>query len=270
MDLTEYSRQLLEGKSLEEKLLSPKSILDFSACDPIQIKTPARDVRLKFSDKQIKFPKKSQFHLDEKKGLALHFFANHELLAIEMLAQAILLYSQEMDEIVLKGILKTIEDEQKHLNLYLLRMKDFKIEFGDYPLNDFFWRQAAKAKSLAEFYSLMALTFEQANLDFALYYKGIFEEVEDHKSSELMKIIYEDEIVHVARGVNFLKQSCNEENLWNYYQKNLPENVSPARAKGIIFDVNSRKKAGLSENFIQSLKNYRNDFSIVERKEWKK
>jgi len=66
--------------------------------------------------------------------------------AIEMMAAAILIYPHSTEEDVRfkKGIVTALKDEQKHLSLYIKRMNELGYEFGDFPLNDFFWRQLEK------------------------------------------------------------------------------------------------------------------------------
>ena len=65
----------------------------------------------------------------------------------------------------------------------------------------------------------------------------LFKELGDEKTYSILKEVYEDEIRHVARGRSeLLRNVMNPEELWDYYCKNLPENLTPARAKGIVFD----------------------------------
>src|SRR4051812_40581899 len=126
MHYREYARQLLEGTTLDDKLIGLKDV-EFEINTNIYVlpENPGRSEKLKFDNAQIKFPKNTSFHLNEKRGLALHFFANHELLAIEMMAAALLLYPDNNASMISfkKGLVKTIQDEQKHLKLYLSRMK---------------------------------------------------------------------------------------------------------------------------------------------------
>lgn len=271
MHYREYARHILEGTTLEDKLLSSKD-LEFTA-DLSLYELPAnpgRVTKLQFNNEQTKFPRTASFHLEEKRGLALHFFANHELLAIEMMAAALLIYPDTTKEMLLfkKGLVKTIQDEQKHLKMYVARMREFKIELGDFPLNDFFWRSMEKLPTPTHFYSAMAMTFESANLDFAQFYEKGFRAVEDFKTADIMRIVLEDEISHVALGAHWLNQWRGDKNLWDYYRTNLPGVMTPARAKGIHFDKEIRLKAGLDNEFISSLDQFRDEFNVTNRKNW--
>jgi uncharacterized ferritin-like protein (DUF455 family) len=271
MHYREYARILLEGASLEDKLIPLKNI-DYTECvDLYELPiNPGRSNQLKFDNQQVKFPRNTSFHLEEKRGLALHFFANHELLAIEMMAAALLVYPDTGPDSILfkKGLVKTIQDEQKHLKLYLSRMKDFGIELGEFPLNDFFWRSMEKCITPSQFYSAMAMTFESANLDFAQYYEKSFLAVEDFETAKIMRIVFEDEISHVALGAHWLNQWRGDKDLWNYFKNNLPGVMTPARSKGIHFDRSSRERAGLDKAFLDQLDAFRDDFKVTNRKSW--
>jgi uncharacterized ferritin-like protein (DUF455 family) len=268
MNLQSAAEQILFGENLDDKLI------DLSEFDPkSEIKAshrqiiPGRSEAIKFSTEQVKFPRAGSFHLKEKRALALHFFANHELLAIEMMAAALIMFP-EVSESFRKNLISTIKDEQKHFLLYRKRMNQLGVDFGDYPLNDFFWRQFASIKTPEEFYALVALTFESANLDFAIFYRDIFKEIEDKECEQIMSIVLEDEIKHVARGRSFLESKVKPLDLWEYYTSLLPEKITPARSKGIKFFDEPRLKAGLSEDFINQQKDYRDQFRVTSRKEW--
>ena len=112
----------------------------------------------------------------------------------------------------------------------------------------------------------MSLTFEAANLDFCLYYEGIFKKFNDIVSANMMREVYEDELNHVRLGVYWLNKWRDNDSLWDYYLRNLPDGVTPERSKGINFCYDSRKNAGLDDIFISSLQSYSDDFQIPKRK----
>ncbi|MFA6236785.1 MAG: DUF455 family protein [Bacteriovorax sp.] len=271
MHYREIARILLEGGSLEDKLLPLKNVDFTESTSGYELpENPGRSNRLKFDNQQVKFPRNTSFHLEEKRGLALHFFANHELLAIEMMSAALLIYPDHGNDMIQfkKGLIKTIADEQKHLKLYLARMGQFGIELGDFPLNDFFWRSMEKLKTPSHFYAAMAMTFESANLDFAQYYEKCFQEVEDLETANIMRIVFEDEISHVALGARWLNLWRGDKDLWSYFLNYLPGVMTPARSKGIHFDRSSRERAGLDNAFLDQLEAFRDDFKVTNRKSW--
>lgn len=262
----EYARQILEGEDLEDKLT--QDIIDFGEYRDYTLpKLPGRRRKIAFSEKQIKFPKKPQLHLDDKKAMALHSFANHELLAIEMMAASLLIYPHQNDDDVRfkRGVLSALKDEQKHLNLYIQRINELGYEFGDFPLNDFFWRQMEKLKTPAEYLSVMALTFEAANLDFAQYYSRIFTELCDSRTADILETVLEDELSHVALGAHWMKKWRGDRSLWEYYLENLPWPLTPARSKGISYDPDLHLKAIGDEGFLKSKNSFDDDFKITQR-----
>ena len=107
------------------------------------------------STEKIKFPKTSAFQDVKMRAKALSFFANHELEAIEMMAAAIIKFSSTVSpnefRKIARGIVSSISDEQKHFRLYTNRMNEFGSQFGDFPLNDFFWKQFEKLYSFDQF-----------------------------------------------------------------------------------------------------------------------
>lgn len=272
MNIFDFAEKILNEGSLEDKLLSATKVKNFDVNNRCaqRISNPRRNPEISFSNEQIKFPKKGALKDPKNRGKALHFFANHELLAIEMMAQAILLFP-DLGESRFKVLLQTIFEEQKHLSLYLNRMRDFDVSFGDYPLNNFFWTFMERIETPEEFFSVISLTFEQANLDFCHYYQEVFLEIGDSTTAEILKIVYEDEIKHVARGkVEMERTGGTVKNLWDYYCMVLPIPLTPARAKGILFDKEGRQKAGLGDQYIKALMEYRDEFNITSRKQWKK
>lgn len=262
----DYAKTILLGTSLEDKYLSAP--IEWDNWKPMELPDlPGRKDKISFSTEQIKFPKAPNLNLIDKKAIALHSFANHELLAIEMMAAAILIYPHQTEEDIRfkRGIVSALKDEQKHLGLYIARLNELGYEFGDFPLNDFFWRQMAKLKTPAQYAAVMALTFEAANLDFAQYYSKIFRSFGDDKTADILDIVLEDEISHVAFGAHWMKKWREDKDLWNYYLTSLPFPLTPARSKGIGFDPKIHERAMNDLDFTQKLDQFEDDFKITKR-----
>ncbi len=262
----DFAKSILLGDKLQDKLT--QTTFEWTSWDDFELPaSPGRSDRLCFSENQLKFPKTARLNETDKKALALHSFANHELLAIEMMAAALLIYPHHNDEQVRfkKGILTSLKDEQKHLQLYIGRINELGYEFGDFPLNDFFWKQMAKLKTAENYLAVMALTFEAANLDFAQHYAGIFRAFGDEKTAAIMDEVLEDEITHVAFGAHWMKRWRNDKTLWQYYLSSLPFPLTPARSKGMGFDQELHNKAINDDSFIQELTQYDDDFKVTKR-----
>lgn len=265
---SEFAKQILLGQTLEDKLI--ETPIHWGEWEEFELpKLPGRTGTLAFSDLQLKFPKANGLNQNDKKAQAIHSFGNHELLAIEMMAAAILVYPHKTEEDIRfkKGILTALKDEQRHLSMYISRVNELGYQFGDFPLNDYFWRQMEKLKTPDQYLSVMALTFEAANLDFAQHYSRIFAQLGDEKTASILRTVLEDEISHVAFGAHWMKKWRQDKSLWEYYRQCLPWPMTPARSKGIGFDPQLHEKAINDQEFSSQLKNYEDDYRITKRVE---
>jgi uncharacterized ferritin-like protein (DUF455 family) len=264
-------QQILCGGALQDKLLGAE--LNFEQIDWSneefrlnQIpELPGRGFVGKLeSGADTGFPKKTKLILENEEGMRergrlLHYFANHELLAIETMALTLLRFPLAPLEFK-KGVFKTLQDEQRHMKLYLSRMEEYGVKLGDAPFSYYFWNRLRDMQKPLDFVVRMSLTFEQANLDFALEYAKIFEqEMDDPKTAQLLRVVHDDEVKHVGHGVKWFKEwnqdEIASEGEWGAYLKQLPYPLNARRAKGsVFFSEESRKLAGFSDAFIQSVK----------------
>src|SRR5665647_2461435 len=99
-----------------------------------------------------------------------------------------------------------MREEQGHVRLYMDQMKRLGVNFGDLPLYRHFWNHTPYIQSPMHYVSIMSLTFEMANLDFAPMYGKYFSHFEDHESALLMATILKDEISHVRFGWQWLRK----------------------------------------------------------------
>ncbi len=269
MKLSELLKEIVFSTSLENKLtFFPRSEIVIDEWDLIDIKEIGRAQNIQFEKDKKKFPKVGAMHLDENKAYALHSFANHELLAIEVMAATLLKFPIEKNvrEKIINAILKTITDEQLHFKLYSNELKKLNFEFGSFGRSDFFWKYFLKIKSFPEYFALMSLTFESANLDFAFFYKNVFKEIECHQIEKVLEKVLVDEFEHVSLGYFWLQKFSNNKDLWEYYRELLPQYITPMRAKGIAYNEILRYKANLPQSFVEKLSNFQDEYAITNRK----
>ena len=199
------------------------------------------------------FPGTKNLERESERGRLLHFFANHELLATELMA-LVLLRFPEAPTAFRQGVLQTLKDEQEHTRLYLGRMKECGISFGELPVSGYFWRSVSVMENPMDYVSSLCLTFEQANLDFARHYARGFAAVGDGITAGLLEKIYRDEIGHVAHGLKWFRRWKNPgESDWEAFCRQLKFPLSPQRAKGISLNVVGRRAAGFDAQFIAEL-----------------
>lgn len=258
MELSEWAERIVTATSMEEKLADPGPCTDlspvFSGSLPLE---PGRPTGLHFkrvNDREGSFPGIHRIQNEEDRGRLLHFFANHELLATELMA-LVLLRFPEAPAAFRAGVARTLRDEQKHTRWYMNRMAELGIHFGDLPVSGYFWRAVSTMESPMDFVSRLSLTFEQANLDFCRQFGQLFHSVGDVTSAGILDRIYRDEIAHVAHGLKWFRRWKNsDESDWNVFCRQLKFPLSPARARGISFNEEGRQAAGLSPEFIESLR----------------
>ncbi|MDB4438343.1 ferritin-like domain-containing protein [bacterium] len=260
--VSEFAERVLMSTSLEDKLTHAPASLTLDP--PLRggftaPPTPGRPDHLKPkpNDGKSPFPSTDQIHDEEQRGILLHFFANHELLAAELMALALLKFPDAPDSFR-KGVLRTLQEEQNHTLWYLARMKECGLNFGDYHLSPMIWSHISSMESPLDYVSRLSLTFEQANLDYAKHYSQVLARAGDQKSADLLAQIYKDEIAHVGYGLKWLRRwKQNAKSDWDAWHKQLHFPLSPIRAKGMApFNEEGRRKAGMNEHFIASIKRY--------------
>ncbi len=258
MELTEFAHNVLFAADLATKLRRPKTLCDEvpGAAVPAP-RVPGRPETLSLdrwqSEARAGFPNPTTLHEDEDRALAIHFFANHELLAVELMALCLLKFPDAPKEFR-HGVAQTLIEEQVHTELYIERMQQLGFEFGAFPVNDFFWKCTAPMRSPLEFVSQMSLTFEQANLDYSRFYADLFHELGDDGTSKILERIHIDEIGHVGHGLKWFRRWHDaDESDWDAYRRVVRFPLTPSRAKGIGFQVEARRRAGLPEDFISEL-----------------
>lgn len=258
MEIREFAERILLATTLEEKLFFPEIVSDHSPHGAyFSVRVPERPEGLRLdrwnSEAKVPFPSVDKLHDNTTRGKVFHFFANHELLALELMALALLKFP-DAPPAFRSGLMRTINEEQKHMALYKEHMGRMGVEFGEIPVNDFFWTCLSPMRSPLEFVTQMSLTFEQANLDYSLYYADAFRKVGDVLGAEILDLVYREEIGHVKHGfVWFERLRDHSLSDWDAYVSNLRFPLTPARAKGNKFSVEVRREIGFSERFIEEL-----------------
>ena len=257
MELREFAERVLFATTLEEKLQPPGVITDERPGSALVTPdAPGRPRGLNFKitgTSRGEFPGTRHLEQNHERGRLLHFFANHELLATELMA-LVLLKFPDAPTAFRKGVLETLKDEQEHTRLYMERMKSCDIEFGSIPVSGYFWRAVSGMESPMDYVAGLSLTFEQANLDFARHFSSCFADIGDAESAKLLQKIYRDEIGHVAYGLKWFRRWKNPtESDWEAFCRQLKFPLSPARAKGLSLNVEGRRAAGLPQEFIENL-----------------
>lgn len=258
MELRELAERILYGTTLDEKLIVAETWTDAQPGEAIAPpERPGRPapLRLDQTRERVAFPGASELDRPGARGRVLHFFANHELLAAELMALALLRFP-DAPPAFRAGLARTIADEQRHLRLYLERMRADGVALGEIPVSAFFWDCLREVASPTDFVAGMSLTLEQANLDFSRFYADAFHACGDEATADALEQVYEDELSHVGQGLAFFERTRGDEprDTFEAWQARLTWPLTPARGKGQVFDAEGRRRAGLSEAFIKQMR----------------
>ena len=195
MELRDFAEQILFATTLDEKLRRPERLTDVRPGPPLAApEAPGRPAELRFKPPgggKADFPGLHRLEQEGERGRLLHFFANHELLATELMA-LVLLRFPDAPAAFRRGISETLQDEQIHTRLYIERMRACGMQLGALPVSGYFWRAVSTMESPLDFVAGLSLTFEQANLDFCRHFARGFATVGDAETARLLDRIYHD------------------------------------------------------------------------------
>jgi uncharacterized ferritin-like protein (DUF455 family) len=181
-------------------------------------------------------------------------------MAVELFAWALLRWPS-LPLGLREGWLAVLADEQRHCRLYLARLAAHGDTLADHPRSDYFWRHidavSGSPHGPSAFLSVMGLTLEQANLDFACLYAEGFRAGGDPESASVCERVHTDEIGHVRMAASWLRRLAKGRSEGSddvdAYLEAVPFPFGPHRAKGRRFDADARRRAGLSERFIEAV-----------------
>lgn len=256
MEIREFAERILRSDSLGEKLRRAEE--PFSDEHPgiaWRPEAPARPANLQFAARRQApaMPKPGAFQDAAKRAVAHHIMANHELQACEVMAFVLTAFPDAPTEFR-RGLVRIIDDEQRHTRLHMQRADDLGTPFGGLPVNCYIWKKALGYQSVLDYLAGLPLTFEGRNLDHTVEFEEIFTKVGDEKSAGVMRVIHRDEIAHVRFGWDWLcRLKPENQSAWDAFCEHLHWPLRPAKAKGDTFLREPRKAAGMTEDFLDHL-----------------
>jgi uncharacterized ferritin-like protein (DUF455 family) len=250
----DYALAIAAGDTLAAKLVPPPDELALEdAGPPLRLEAPGRPPELAIvSSRSAKVPPLAGMRDRSQRARILHALANHELQAIELFAWAVLAFP-DAPLAFRRGLVAILADEQRHLELYRERLAAHGITFGAEPVTGHFWNKLDHLAGPLEFVCAMALTFENANLDFAGDYAAAARAAGDEATAAALDQVHADEIKHVHFGYVWLRRFTAGADPWQAYLDHVKFPLGPKRARGARFDREARERAGLDEAFIDAL-----------------
>jgi uncharacterized ferritin-like protein (DUF455 family) len=252
MEIRDFARTVLLTEDLDVKLAPPRGELtDEDPGPPFRADGPGRPPHLHFA--LVDVPSVEGMHDPAQRRRILHALANHELQAAELFAWALLAFPEAPADFR-RGLLRILDDEQRHTRMYIARVEEAGARFGDFPVNGYFWGKVAAITSPLRFLCAMSLTFENANLDHTLEYAAAARRAGDTKTVAVIERVHLDEIEHVRFGWTWLQVfKRRDESAWDAFRANLTWPLHPAKARGRTFHREEREAAGLDAEFIRQL-----------------
>jgi uncharacterized ferritin-like protein (DUF455 family) len=260
MEIRAFAEHILHTDSLEQKLLRCR--VELTDADPGPAgrpETPGRSENLQFAPRRTApaMPRPAAFADPAKRGVAHHIMANHELQAVEVMAFVLLAFPEAPPEFR-RGLVRIIDDEQRHTRMHADRSAELGVPFGSLPVNCYIWKKAQSFASVLDYLAGLPLTFEGRNLDHTLEFAAAFDSAGDPRSAAILRAIHRDEIEHVRFGIDWLRKlKPPGESDWNVFQRHLKWPLRPSKACGDVFHPGPRLEAGLDAEFVAALRQSR-------------
>ncbi len=185
----------------------------------------------------------------------LHALAHIELNAIDLAWDMVARFGQEsLPRAFYDDWVRVGDEEARHFLLLRDRLSDLGAAYGDLPAHDGLWEAAAAtAHDLLARLAVVPLVLEARGLDVTPAMIDKLLDVGDAASAEALKIIYADEIGHVAIGKRWFDFLCDRRDL---NPQEAWQDLVARYFKGSLkppFNGPARAEAGLPESFYAPL-----------------
>ncbi len=151
----------------------------------------------------------------EKRIALLHALAHIELNAIDLAWDMIARFgSADLPQAFLDDWVKVGDEEARHFELLSARLAALGAAYGDLPAHDGLWQAAEEtAHDLLARLAIVPLVLEARGLDVTPKMIRDLERFGDAESAAVLRIIYRDEIGHVAIGMRWFERIARDRGL---------------------------------------------------------
>ena len=142
----------------------------------------------------------------------LHALAHIELNAVDLAWDIVARFTEEVlpDEFYSDWV-AVAEDEARHFSLLSDRLSAFGGAYGDLPAHDGLWQAAEHtADDILARLALVPMVLEARALDVTPEMITRFNRYGDTESANVLEVIYNDEIRHVANGSRWFHHICSD------------------------------------------------------------
>lgn len=196
----------------------------------------------------------------EKGRIALlHALAHIELNAIDLAWDIVARFASshpQLPNAFFEDWVAVADDEARHFMMLQNRLEELGAAYGDLPAHDGLWGASQDtAHDLLARLAVVPLVLEARGLDVTPAMISKLASVGDQKSADLLQIIHDDEISHVAAGKRWFDWLSNARGLnpvetWrDLVSKHFKGDIKPP------FNETSRTRAGFTPDFYEPLIN---------------
>ncbi len=212
------ARDCLWDKNLSSKILRSEKIVheskqdfDLTKTKTIEQRSPGRPDNPKLVDPK-KLPRRG-FSNPTKRLILVHAIAHIEFNAINLAWDAIYRF-QDMPHDYYRDWIKIAGEETKHFCLLRNYLNKYQRDYGDYDAHDGLWKMAElSANDVLHRMAIVPRVLEARGLDVTPVMISRFEENNDLEIADILRVIYRDEIGHVAIGNKWFKTICAQRQL---------------------------------------------------------
>ena len=197
---------------------------------------------------------KRKLTTDEGRGAFIHALAHIEFNAINLALDAVYRF-RELPEAYYQEWLSVAVEEARHFQMLQQRLNDYGYQYGDFPAHNGLWDMAVRTENnLLERMALVPKVFEARGLDVTPGMISKLLQVGDKETAEILKVIYTDEIGHVAIGNRWFNYACDQKGLNpqdEFIQLVTQHFPGPVRGK---LNFEARLQAGFTQQELDQLK----------------
>jgi uncharacterized ferritin-like protein (DUF455 family) len=254
-DIEAWAERYIRSAELSHKLAPPAPPRVFrAAATPLRVSEPGRPPELRVARRGERTPKQEALEAPHYRARTLHAFWHHELQAAELMCWAILAFPEAEPEFR-RGLLGICLDEIRHMNLYAEHIRALGSRLGEFGVRDWFWKRVPSCASPLEFVAVMGMGLEAANLEHAPNFAARFRLAGDETGALVQERIAAEEVAHVGFATRWFGRwtgGCDFER----WAAHLPPPLSPWVLHGQPIAEEARRRAGMSEAFLQQLAAY--------------
>jgi len=227
-----------------------KLTFDFNASTPDR---PARPQRPQLLDPS-QMPHRGRGGSDGNRKALLHAITHIELNAIDLAYDMVARFGSVMPRQFTDDWVNVGDDEARHFTLLAGRLKSLQCLYGDMPAHDGLWQSALDtAGSLPARLAIVPMVLEARGLDVTPKMIEQFKRSGDTASAEILTLILEEEISHVAAGSRWFKFLAKRGEIdADAWFKDLVKSYFKGQIKP-PFNKHARNKAGMPVSFYEPL-----------------